>query len=537
MNKTLSLLTFLLLLSVAACTRELPGEVEGATALAQEKDIHYERLAIASDTKVSFNETTGNFAWQGSESIRVQRSVSDAVDVSVDVSGAEAEVEIPLVGSETRTGFAYYPANILADASAAARCYNISLPYTYDDYVYPYAPTPMIAIQADSDGLLLGNRLEFQHLGGVLLLTLTVDEGVGDDLQTLVVRTDKRIWGDFTAAASGGHLSIATDSDATLKTREVAYKLASPVSAGSTVQLMLPLPVGTYTVEKVLGYTANGKLVAATTSASSSYTVGRKKGKKVSMTLYDFQILAGWNMYAEGCASYSDRQTAQDSYAGRTWVDGDVHQASPTSGSITGATLQAVASGGAQPASDISVHGNSTTTAYNFDPSYQFRGFLKDDYWLISIPGTIADDSLISVEAGIGGAGSAPGYYLLQWSADGSDWSDVPGATSITLRYGGSSDTFNAHFWATGSTINATTYYTALRYSYGKYMTDDDAALVEKPKIYSWKKYRFPVSGISSALYIRLLVGKYAAKTIHAGMAEGEVGWTDLKGLEVYLDN
>ncbi len=168
MNKTLSLLTFLLLLSVAACTRELPGEVEGATALAQEKDIHYERLAIASDTKVSFNETTGNFAWQGSESIRVQRSVSDAVDVSVDVSGAEAEVEIPLVGSETRTGFAYYPANILADASAAARCYNISLPYTYDDYVYPYAPTPMIAIQADSDGLLLGNRLEFQHLGGVL---------------------------------------------------------------------------------------------------------------------------------------------------------------------------------------------------------------------------------------------------------------------------------------------------------------------------------------------------------------------------------
>ncbi len=526
MNKTLSLLTFLLLLSVAACTRELPGEVEGATALAQEKDIHYERLAIASDTKVSFNETTGNFAWQGSESIRVQRSVSDAVDVTVDVSGAEAEVEIPLVGSETRTGFAYYPANILADASAAARCYNISLPYTYDDYVYPYAPTPMIAIQADSDGLLLGNRLEFQHLGGVLLLTLTVDEGVGDDLQTLVVRTDKRIWGDFTAAASGGHLSIATDSDATLKTREVAYKLSSTVSPGETCKLMVPLPVGTYTVEKVLGYTATGKLIASTTSASSSQTIGRKKGKKVALTLYDFTILAGWNFYGEGYTN-ATRGDAQGSTIGRTWVDGTDHLAAPTYGSSASATLQAVAADGAKPKSDITVHGETRTTAYNLNPGYIFRGFKTDDYWLVTIPGAIPDDSVITIEAAVGGAAGAPGFYLLQWSTDGSDWTTVPGASSITLSSEGVSDTFNAHFWV--ATINA-----SLRIEYHKYMTD-----VNSTNSYSWKKYRFSVSGIESCLYLRLQnTSGYAASSIsNWTRTTAGVGWTDLKGLEVYLDN
>ena len=523
MNKTLSLLTFLLLLSVAACTRELPGEAEGATALAQEEDIHYERLAIASDTKVSFNETTGNFAWQGSESIRVQRSVSDAVDVTVDVSGAEAEVEIPLVGSETRTGFAYYPANILADASAAARCYNISLPYTYDDYVYPYAPTPMIAIQADSDGLLLGDRLEFQHLGGVLLLTLKVDEGVGDDLQTLVVRTDKRIWGDFTAAASGGHLSIATDSDATLKTREVAYKLSSPVSPGETCKLMVPLPVGTYTVEKVLGYTATGKLIASTTSASSSQTIGRKKGKKVAMTLYDFTILAGWNFYGEGYV-YATIDQAQASTLGRTWVDGDVHQTPPMYGSSASAILQAVAADGAKPTSGIPVHGETRKTAYNLNPSYQFRGIQTNDYWLATIPAVIPDDSMITIEAGVGGAAGAPGYYLLQWSSDGSNWNTVPGASSITLSGGGLSDTFNAHFWMSAGDI---------RRQYHKYKVSAD------PNYYSWRKYRFAVSGVTTHLHIRLQnTSGYSGGTIASGkLTKASVGWNDLKGLEVYLDN
>ncbi len=527
MNKTLSLLTVLLLLFVAACTRELPGEADGATGLAPEEDIHYERLAVASDTKVSFNETTGSFAWQGSESIRVQRSVSNAVDVSVDVSGAEAEVEIPLVGSETRTGFAYYPANILADASAAARCYNISLPYTYDDYVYPYAPTPMIAIQADSDGLLLGNRLEFQHLGGVLLLTLTVDDGVGDDLQTLVVRTDKRIWGDFTATASGGHLSIATDSDATLKTREVAYKLSSPVSPGVTCKLMVPLPVGTYTVEKVLGYTATGKLIASTTSASSSQTIGRKKGKKVAMTLYDFTILAGWNFYGEGYTN-ATKSSAQGSALGSTWVDGDVHQTPPTYGSSASAILQAVAAGGAKPAKDIVVHGETRTTAYNLNPSYQFRGFREDDYWLATIPAVIPDDSMITVEAAVGGAKSQPGFYLLQWSTNGDDWTTVPGAPSITLSSGGISDTFNAHFWV--ATVDSD-----LRVKYHKYMTD-----INSTYSYSWRKYRFAVSGVTTNLYLRLQVttgygaGAITNKTRYNA---NPPGWVDLKGLEVYLDN
>ncbi len=258
----------------------------------EQKVIRYERIgvgvdgqpqssaqAVAADgTKVTFNETSGSFSWQGTDFIRVQRSVSAAVDVAIETSGSAASVEVPLYGTETRAGFAYYPASIQPNtAVSAVGSTSLELPDTYSDYAYPYAPTPMLAVQT------VGSNLNFQHLGGLMLLTVNVDSDVTSSVTKIKVTFDKRICGDFTATVSGGYYQIATDSSSDNKS--ITYNLATPVAPGGSQKIFVPLPVGTYTVRYVSGYDADGALVSVTTTASASRTLARKGGRKVSVTM------------------------------------------------------------------------------------------------------------------------------------------------------------------------------------------------------------------------------------------------------------
>lgn len=260
------------------------------------KVIRYERIgvgvdgqpqssaqAVAADgTKVTFNETSGSFSWQGTDFIRVQRSENAAVDVAIETSGSAASVEVPLIGTETRAGFAYSPASIQpnTDVSAVGST-SLKIPDTYSDYAYPYAPTPMLAVQTDAHGVV--SILNFQHLGGLMLLTVNVDSDVTSSVTKIKVTFDKRVCGDFTATVSGGYYQIATDSSSDNKS--ITYNLATPVAPGGSQKLFVPLPVGTYTVRYVSGYDADGALVSVTTTASASRTLARKGGRKVSVTM------------------------------------------------------------------------------------------------------------------------------------------------------------------------------------------------------------------------------------------------------------
>ncbi len=272
------------------------------------KVIRYERIgvgvdgqpqssaqAVAADgTKVTFNETSGSFSWQGTDFIRVQRSENAAVDVAIETSGSAASVEVPLIGTETRAGFAYYPASIQPDTDVSAvGSTSLKIPDTYSDYAYPYAPTPMLAVQTDAHGV-VGSILNFQHLGGLMLLTVNVDSDVTSSVTKIKVTFDKRVCGDFTATVSGGYYQIATDSSSDNKS--ITYNLATPVAPGGSQKLFVPLPVGTYTVRNVLGYDADGALVSVTTTASASRTLARKGGRKVSVTMEKFTDYTVYNL-------------------------------------------------------------------------------------------------------------------------------------------------------------------------------------------------------------------------------------------------
>ena len=287
------------------------------------KVIRYERVGVGVDgqpqssaqavaaggTKVTFDETSGSFSWQGTELIRIQRSESAAVDVAIETSGSAASVEVPLIGTETRAGFAYYPASIQpnTDVSAVGST-SLKIPDTYSDYAYPYAPTPMLAVQTDAHGV-VGSNLNFQHLGGLMLLTVNVASDVISSVTKIKVTFDKRVCGDFTATVSGGYYQIATDSSSDNKS--ITYNLAAPVAPGGSQKIFVPLPAGTYTVRNVFGYDADGAIVSTTTTASASRTLARKDGRKVSVTMEKFTDYTVYNLvYGTGNCIIDDGTTA-----------------------------------------------------------------------------------------------------------------------------------------------------------------------------------------------------------------------------------
>ncbi len=137
----------------------------------------------------------------------------------------------------------------------------------------------MIAEQTTESGVSVLDNLRFLHLGGVALLELQVAGDVTTNVTKIVVNMDKRITGDFTAAGSFGGYSIKTDGVTTSGT-SVTYNLASPVAPGGSQKLFVPLPVGTYTVSSVSAFGSDGKRIAKSSSATSSFNITRRGGKK-----------------------------------------------------------------------------------------------------------------------------------------------------------------------------------------------------------------------------------------------------------------
>lgn len=308
-----------LLLTLVSCARvqepsqPVPAPEENPAAeqpSEPEQNIHYETIGVGisggsaasadASSRVSFSETGNDFYWQTGDQILVQRSESEAVLVTVSNAGSGATVTVPLVGEETRAGFAWYPANIAA-ADAAVGSTTITLPAAYDNYVYPYAPTPMLAVQTASGGVIL-DQLNFMHLGGALLLTLNVSSYTLQPVKSVTITTDNVCTGTFTASVSGGRYQIPlSGAGGEDNGASVNYTFANAVSPGGEQKLFLPLPVGTFNITRVVAYAEDGTPVAINTEGVSSISMDKPaRGRKKSCTVSPVLISSAdeWNTFA-----------------------------------------------------------------------------------------------------------------------------------------------------------------------------------------------------------------------------------------------
>ena len=177
------------------------------------------------------------------------------------------------------------------------------------------------------------------------------------------------------------------------------------------------------------------------------------------------------------------------------------HRVLPTSGN-TDAYLTAV---------------GSNLTGWTFNPSIQAQGLVMNDYWLCVIPvRNVKPTHKVTFEAAAGGAGSGPGYYVIEYSSDGTNWIEAPGAVTMTL--GGK--TGPVHVYATSENASG------------------DRKKYDKATDTSYKKYEFALSGINPIadgnIYFRMRLSidlriNYGDSFL--GIAAGK--WGDMKGIEI----
>lgn len=161
----------------------------------------------------------------------------------------------------------------------------------------------------------------------------------------------------------------------------------------------------------------------------------------------------------------------------------------------------------------------SSISNYAFNPSIQIRGLMENDYFYCVIPvKNIKPTHRIQVEASMGSAGSAAGYYALEYSDDGRAWHLADGATDMEV-FGMSAP---VHYYV--PSVNAS----------------EDRKTYNKETDQGYRMYSFTLDGIKTIydgnLYLRLRVcldrrtnGTETTNTIATN------AWADLKGFEIEL--
>ena len=217
---------------------------------------------------------------------------------------------------------------------------------------------------------------------------------------------------------------------------------------------------------------------------------------------------ARWNFFAAGYTGTGPLATPQGAHW--DYDDPDPHVLA-TSGNSEARLTAVVAKPG-------TVELNGKTQRYTFNPAIQALSMVEGDYWLAAIPVMyITEETKISVEAATSTQAKGPGFYILEYSADGTNWTEAPGATEFKKTE--TNETWKAHFWNNqASTVNTPT---GTRKSF-------DMANPEE----TYHKYEFPLTGVTiedGTLYLRLRVLKYRYDMSVACTAT----WTDLKMLEI----
>lgn len=126
---------------------------------------------------------------------------------------------------------------------------------------------------------------------------------------------------------------------------------------------------------------------------------------------------------------------------------------------------------------------------YTFNPGIQIKGLMENDYFLFVIPvRNIKAEHKLSVEASMGAAGSGPGYYALEYSADNKTWMLAEGSTLMEV-------------FGTSAQVH---------YYVPKENTSGDRKTYDKSTDKGYRKYVFPLTGMETIyegnLYLRLRI-------------------------------
>lgn len=219
----------------------------------------------------------------------------------------------------------------------------------------------------------------------------------------------------------------------------------------------------------------------------------------------------GWNFYALGMTGTAPRGSEWD----YSWTTDAIHPATDTNPLDAHRLLPTAGNENAYlTASGVaSDNGN-----YTFNPGIQIKGLMENDYFLFVIPvRNIKAEHKLSVEASMGAAGSGPGYYALEYSADNKTWMLAEGSTLMEV-------------FGTSAQVH---------YYVPKENTSGDRKTYDKSTDKGYRKYVFPLTGMETIyegnLYLRLRIcmdrranGSESTNTIASA-------WADLKGFEVAL--
>lgn len=241
-------------------------------------------------------------------------------------------------------------------------------------------------------------------------------------------------------------------------------------------------------------------------------------------------LTASWNFYhdidpvlpkttADGTPSFETSKYNYSWIAGNSVVDPATLTVHPHRVATTSGNENAY----------LTVVGNNITN-WSYNPGIQAQGVLKEDYFLCVLPvRNVKSTHKISVEASVAGAGSASGYYVMEYSTDAVTWIQAPNAETIRVENTNTGEVITGpvHFYvwkpADGNAPNSST----TRKTYDK-ATDE-----------SYKKYTFALEGINEIadgnFYVRLRCNldlriNYSATTTYAN-----AGWVDLKGIEIKM--
>ena len=219
----------------------------------------------------------------------------------------------------------------------------------------------------------------------------------------------------------------------------------------------------------------------------------------------------GWNFYALGMTGTAPRGSEWD----YSWTTDAIHPATDTNPLDAHRLLPTAGNEIAYLTASGVVSDNGN---YTFNPGIQIKGLMENDYFLFVIPvRNIKAEHKLSVEASMGAAGSGPGYYALEYSADNKTWMLAEGSTLMEV-------------FGTSAQVH---------YYVPKENTSGDRKTYDKSTDKGYRKYVFPLTGMKTIyegnLYLRLRIcmdrranGSESTNTIASA-------WADLKGFEVAL--
>ena len=135
----------------------------------------------------------------------------------------------------------------------------------------------------------------------------------------------------------------------------------------------------------------------------------------------------GWNFYALGMTGTAPRGSEWD----YSWTTDAIHPATDTNPLDAHRLLPTAGNENAYLTASGVVSDNGN---YTFNPGIQIKGLMENDYFLFVIPvRNIKAEHKLSVEASMGAAGSGPGYYALEYSADNKTWMLAEGSTLMEV--------------------------------------------------------------------------------------------------------